>query len=67
MFRSTDSGGDAVSYNEMMLLVIALCAAVAYGLPRMFDLIAHIYRYRRYLRQYPATKDMRGHVWKHTA
>lgn len=51
----------------MMLLVIALCAAVAYGLPRMFDLIAHIYRYRRYLRQYPATKDMRGHVWKHTA
>lgn len=30
------------------------------------DLLAHVSRYRRYLRQYPATRSQRGNVWRHT-
>ena len=31
------------------------------------DLLGHIHRYRQHLRQYPASRDMRGRVWRHTA
>lgn len=30
------------------------------------DLAAHVARYRRYLRQYPATRSQRGNVWRFT-
>jgi hypothetical protein len=31
------------------------------------DLVGHVRRYRGYLRSYPAARDRRGQVWRHTA
>jgi hypothetical protein len=46
-------------------LVIS-CAVIFVTLPGFADFLAHVSRYRRHIRQYPATKSMRGLIWKRT-
>lgn len=54
--------------NEL-LLVVGFIIGFLLGcvtLRVLFDLLAHIARYRHHMMLYPAAKAMRGHVWKST-
>jgi hypothetical protein len=49
------------------LLVPLIFTLFLINIEKIFDLLAHISRYRRYMRMYPACKENdRGRVWRHT-
>jgi uncharacterized membrane protein SirB2 len=50
---------------DALLIMVTLTVAVV-AIRILLDLGAHVSRYRRYTRSYPATRSMRGRVWRST-
>lgn len=53
--------------GETVLAWSLAFAVLLYGLRVALDLLAHYGRYRRHLRMYPATRRIRGSVWRSTS